>query len=134
MLAGCDIILDEIFDCLDDDGPVFNTSQLPPAVLNQYYSYVVMASIDNEPNDDQFDYSISLQGRLPDGLVMSRYGNDRTVIISGVPVEAGLFNITLYVEVSDPYESAYQTTNVYDDGDDLCRTTHTQSYSLVVAL
>jgi hypothetical protein len=134
LLAGCDFILDELYDCLDDDGPVFDAGQLPPAVLNQYYSFVVIASIDNEPDDDRFNYTISLQGRLPAGLNLYRYGNDRTIIISGIPTEAGVFNVTLHVEVSDPYSSVVQSGNYYDDGDDLCRTTHSQSYSLVVTL
>ena len=133
LLSGCDIILDEVVDCLDDDGPVFNTNQLPPAVLNQFYFYTIVAAIDNEPNDDRYHYDFSVTGRFPAGIRSYTEKNSRTITFSGTPTEAGFFIITLSVEVSDPYNAAYQTTNIYDDGDDLCRTSHSQSYNLAVA-
>ena len=59
-LIGCMIMLgscDSVVDCLDRDGPVFDTRSLLPAILNQEYLQRINVSVENEPRDDRFDYS-----------------------------------------------------------------------------
>jgi len=45
LLTGCDAV----FDCLDKDGPTFDTTTLLPAVLNQEYTDSIFVSVENEP-------------------------------------------------------------------------------------
>lgn len=133
-LSGCDIILDEIFDCINQDEPQFNYNQFPTAILNQVYSHTITASIKNNSNDNRYDYRITFNGNLPNGLALIRDGNDRTITVAGTPIELGEFYFTLHVKVEDPYESAYQSGNIYDDGDTLCKNTHSQNYTISVAI
>ena len=133
-LSACDILLDQIIDCLDNDSPEFSPNQFPAATLNQLYSYSITASINNNPFDSSYHYNISLSGSLPLGLSIKRDVNDRTITISGSPTATGTSNFTLHVTVEDPNEDSYQTTNVYDDGDTLCKTSHTQNYSITVIM
>lgn len=133
-LSACDIILDQLLDCIDQDSPQFSPNQFPVATLNQFYSYTISASINNNPFDSSYDYTIYLTGNLPAGLSVKHDFNDRTIIISGTPTATGISNFSLHVTVEDPNADSYQTTNVYDDGDTLCDTNHTQNYSISVVM
>lgn len=133
-LSACDFLLDQLLDCIDQDSPQFSPNQFPTAILNQFYSYSISASINNNPFDSSYDYNISLSGSLPVGLTVKRDFNDRTITISGTPTATGTSNFNLHVSVEDPHEDSYQTTNIYDDGDTLCESKHTQNYSITVSL
>lgn len=133
-LSGCDIILDELFDCIDQDEPLFNSDKFPPAILNQVYSHTIEASIKHNPNDSYYDYDINFTGSLPTGLSVYKDRNDRTITIQGTPIQLGDFDFSLHVKVKDPNESTYQATNLYDDGDSLCKNTHRQYYTLSVSI
>jgi len=99
-LGGCDVIT----DCLDDDGPVFNRSTLPPATLNQVYTETIVASIENEPRDDNFDYSWSItDGALPVGITTMVSG--RRYTLSGTPIELGVYDFQVNVTVDDGLDS-----------------------------
>lgn len=50
-LASCDVITDQIFDCIDGDKPELDINSFPTAVLNEVYFVEFTAHIDNEPND-----------------------------------------------------------------------------------
>ncbi len=131
-LSGCEIIQDQLLDCLDDDGPEFDLAVLPHAVLNQVYSITITARIRHEPNDKRWDYKIAFGGALPQGLNYRDDGNERTFVIEGTPTEHGTFNFTLSVDVDNPYVYEYSTNDFYDDGDNLCFTHHEQGYVLSV--
>lgn len=133
-LTACDLILDQLLDCIDQDSPKFSPNKFPAASLNQFYSYTITASINNNPFDDSYNYNISLSGSLPAGLSVKRNSNDRTITISGTPTDTGTSHFTLHVIVDDPNEDTYQITNIYDDGDTLCDTSHTQNYSITVVM
>ena len=76
-LSGCDIILDELFDCIDHDEPQFHSNVFPKAILNQVYSHTVSSSINNNANDSYYDYNITFAGALPAGLSVYKDGNDK---------------------------------------------------------
>jgi len=127
-LSGCEILEDIFSDCIDFDGPEFNKTSIPSAVLNEVYDVTIKASINNEPNDSYYEYTITVNGTLPSGVSIYRDNNDQTIQISGTPTESGAFHFTLKVSVSEP-ESYYDP---YDDGSDLCYTTHEEDYVLTV--
>ena len=121
LLAGCDQLIDLAFDCIDRDGPEFNKTLLISPVLNQVYSETITVSIENEPQDDRFDYDFAISGQLPAGLQTQELG--RQLIFSGTATELGDFQIQVSVEVS------HRNGNL-DSG--LCFTTESQAYQLTV--
>jgi len=131
-LSGCDLLLDALVDCLDNDRPQFGADPFPVAVLNEVYSHTITASIKNEPNDDLYSYNISWSGNLPQGLRFVRDNNDRTISLQGTPTELGAFSITLSVNVEPSIVTANSSADFYDDGNDLCKTSHTRTYNLSV--
>ena len=95
-LAGCDAI----FDCLDKDGPTFDTTTLMPAVLNQEYTDSIIVSVENEPLDDRFDYNFTLlSGSFPMGITAQPTG--RTLVLSGTATELGSHQFRINVTVDD---------------------------------
>ena len=100
LLTGCDAIL----DCVDNDGPVFRTSALPTATLNQTYSETIEVSINNEPFDDRFDYEFSIiRGILPNGISTTEFAN--SLLFRGTPIELGTFELEINVFADDGLDS-----------------------------
>lgn len=89
--------------CLTEDLE-FSTNELPNAILNQEYKVIVTASVNNTNADDKFDYEFSLKGKLPNGLTFTSDPENRRIIISGTPIELGIFNITLIGKISEPFD------------------------------
>jgi len=118
VLSGCDAVL----DCLDNDGPVFSTNRLEPAILNQVYSQTIKASVENEPFDGRFEYDFDVNnGSLPAGITWRESG--REITFSGTPTELGTYTIDINVEVDDGLNPA-------DSG--LCYRTRTRGFILLV--
>ena len=113
---------DAAFDCLDNDGPVFEKQVLLPAVLNQVYTDTIRASVKNEPQDQRFDYRFTITGQLPAGIVAESIG--QSLVFNGTATVAGDFPFTLYVEVDDGL-------NAQDSG--LCFVNTTSNYVLKVS-
>jgi hypothetical protein len=125
-LSACDDV-EKAIDCIDDDRPQFSTYELPNPVLNEAYNERITASISNTPDDNDFDYSFTLDGDLPTGISFRADG--RTVFFEGAATEPGTWMPTLNVLVSDG-------GGAFGDGadaDTLCRTTRTETYVLVVS-
>ncbi len=125
LIAACDDV-EKAIDCIDDDRPQFSTYELPNPVLNQAYAEVITARISNEPDDDDFDYAFTLEGDLPPGIGSRADGRD--FFIEGTATETGTWMPSLNVVVSDG-------GGAFGDGSDadtLCRTTRTETYTLVV--
>jgi len=131
-LSGCDIILDEVFDCLDNDGPEFKNDHIPPAVLNQVYYARINAAIHHEPHDNAYNYQYSLSGDLPRGV--SLYTSNRYVELRGTPVEHGSFYFKLTVRVTPSSYSYFDDDDSYDDGDSLCTTIESKNFVLSVTV
>lgn len=118
LISGCDAVL----DCLDKDGPVFNTTSIEPATLNQVYSQNIVVEVENEPFDDRFDYEFRLlSGTLPPGISATPAG--RILVLSGTALELGEYNLEIYVEVDDGYSPA---------DSNLCYRNRTREFQLIV--
>lgn len=118
VLTGCDGVL----DCLDNDGPVFDKVAIKSAVLNEVYAETIRASVNNEPQDQRFDYQFELTGQLPAGVSTREAGQQ--FLFTGTPTESGSFPLTLFVEVDDGL-------NAQESG--LCYVSETENYVLVVS-
>ena len=76
---------------------------LPGAIVGVAYDASVYAEIENEPDDDSYDYDLSIsEGHLPPGILFHQDG--RAGIFSGTPTAAGNFSFTLRVRAEPPYE------------------------------
>lgn len=133
MCTGCDILLDEAFDCIDNDKPEFNIKTLPLAYLNEVYSQEIKVNIVHESNDSWYLYQFELDGELPIGMELRTDQFSRIAEIYGVPVELGEFQFNLKVTVSEP-EGDSEADDLYDDGDDLCHNTADRDYVINVVM
>ena len=128
VIAGCDILLDDVVDCLDGDGPEISWSPLPAATLNELYYLEILASIKNEPRDSLYDYEFDIEGALPPGLnYYTSPSDDRLLVIRGTPVLRGEFVFDLSVRVSLSYNS-------YNQDDNLCYHTDSETFSILVQM
>ena len=133
IFSGCDILLDEAFDCIDNDKPEFDIKSLPIAYLNEVYSQEIKVSIVRESNDSWYQYDFDISGDLPVGLELRTDQFSRVAEIYGVPVELGEYSFNLRVMVTEP-EGYEETDENYDDGDDLCRSQADRNYVINVVV
>jgi len=124
-MLGCAVMLgtgcESAIDCLDNDGPEFQTRTISDPVLNQEYSETISVAINNEPRDDNFLYEFRLQGDLPSGVSGSSIG--RTYFLNGTAIQEGTFRFTVYVSVDD---------NLQPEDSGLCFYNASQTYEITV--
>ncbi|WMI64275.1 hypothetical protein RBH94_09390 [Aestuariibaculum sp. YM273] len=87
-------------ECIGNVKASLPSHQFKTGLINQYYSDEIKASVDNEPNDDHYDYSFTVEGRIPDGVDV--VFDDRTVVFEGFPVQSGRFKFKIFLDI-DPY-------------------------------
>lgn len=131
-LSGCDQIADNLIDCLDSDGPRFASRDLPMPVLNQEYFAEVVASVENEPNDDSFFYTFEIDGMLPEGIMARQRSNgERRLIFEGTAIEQGTFDFDVTVFIDDPGELSTGLFEPTTSG--LCNNALRRDFQLTVA-
>ena len=102
--AGCG----DVVNCLTNPSS-YRSAELkavdvPVGTVGAVYQAELRGSIDNESNDDGFDYAFTLiDGALPPGTTLIPDG--RSVFITGSPTLAGTFAFTIGVHV-DPSPDA----------------------------
>ncbi len=144
LLAACDKFENHIYDCLNFDGPVFDDTNIPVAVLNEEYFSETTVSIVNDNYDDWYTYEFDFIGELPYGLEFVVDNDRRSIKIIGTPLQVGYYNFKINVKVSEPESpndnQYYENTQIedpfteepYDDGDDLCRSRQSKEFTLEV--
>ena len=133
ILSGCDILLDEAFDCIDNDKPEFDVKSLPIAYLNEVYSQEIKVNIVREFNDSWYQYDFEISGDLPVGMELRTDQFSRVAELYGVPVELGEYDFNLKVTITEP-DDYEETSETYDDGDDLCQNEADRNYVISVAV
>jgi len=117
LMVGCDAAV----DCLDSDGPKFESKTINDPTLNQEYTGTIRVSINNEPQDDRFGYEFKITGQLPTGLQSQSRGRD--FFITGTATELGTFSFNVFVRVLDPAGA---------ENSGLCYTTRSQDFQFTV--
>jgi hypothetical protein len=110
--------------CIIPREPELRNKQFPIASTESYYYIDVDAGIRNEPRDNDYDYYFEVIG-IPAG--MDYFINYRTVSIEGTPIEAGTYEITVFVEVDGPFRN-----NFNEQPDRLCNYSTSKTYTLIV--
>lgn len=133
-LSGCDILLDEALDCINNDEPKFDQATLPDAILNQEYSASLTASIRNNPFDELYHYAFDYIGALPSGIDTRHQRGSEILHFEGTPTRLGVYDFELRVIAYDTYYffDYDQANRHYDDGDSLCRRRHNQRFQIRV--
>ena len=125
LLAGCRGQDNWFWECIDLEGPELTHSDLPVAVLNQEYNATIKVNITNNPFDDEYDYYFDVSGSLPRGIWTYQNGHDRELVITGTPVDPGVYRIKVSVDVRDPDQGTSGSA-------DLCFDHTSKKYNLVV--
>jgi len=126
-ISSCEEIADELLDCIINKGPELSLKLLDGGELNAFYSEYIRASIQNEPNDDDYEYYFDITGDLPEGIEV--FIDYRTVTFEGIPTEIGRFEFMVHVTVAGP-EYWDEESGSWDD--DLCFYSDSRSYAIVI--
>ncbi|APY07398.1 hypothetical protein BWZ20_03375 [Winogradskyella sp. J14-2] len=118
-LLGCEEPL-----CIFPKEPELPNKQFPIGNTEDYYYVDLDAEINNEPRDNDYDYYFDVEG-LP--LGMDYFVNFRTISLEGTPEEAGIFEITIFLEVDGPFRNDFD-----DNVDDLCSYRTSKTYTLII--
>ena len=126
-LGSCAYVADDIFDCIINSRPVLRSDGLEDGTVDTFYSDYVYGEIENNPNDDNFDYYFDVYGNLPNGV--DWYVDYRTVVFEGIPTRPGRYHFTVELWVEGPLVWN-EATGVYDDN--LCTDFTERNYTIVV--
>lgn len=123
LLGGCDAL-----DCIVDTHPQFSRDSLAVATLNQEYEDTLQVDINNSVDDDDYDYRVVLEGRLPPGLSLQT--SSRRVSFTGTPTQLGNYSFTLnlYAAPGNPGLGF----NFGDQAPDLCEGETSQEFEISV--
>lgn len=122
-ITGCQ----DILECVINRKPILSDNALSAAFVNQNYSELVTAEIQNEPRDNAYYYDYFLTGDLPPGIDV--FFDFRDVIIEGIPLERGRYRFTIHLNVGqiDSY-----CENDLNDCDGLCEDRTARTFILTV--
>ncbi|WP_397362550.1 hypothetical protein [Olleya sp. R77988] len=118
---------EDILECVINRRPELPDISLEEGYLQQIYNQQFDAGIKNEPRDNNYDYYFELVGDLPDGLDM--YIDFRTVIFEGIPLNRGVFEFTLYLDVDPP---VYYDEETGDYEDAMCSYSTSENYTIII--
>jgi len=123
-LTGCE----DILDCIINVRPELPDKTFKIGHINEFYHDELLAGINNESQDDLYNYYFTDTGNIPEGLIM--YYDFRTVVIEGTPLTSGeyRFTLNLKVEYKDTY---YDVDGNYEDGN-LCDDETSNSYVIKI--
>ncbi|SHH45379.1 hypothetical protein [Winogradskyella jejuensis] len=118
-LSSCE----EALECAFGLDPEINENSVAPAQLDQEYFQIITGEVDNDPNDNAYDYFFEIYGDLPPGIDVLFFA--RRIELVGRPQEVGTFNfrVYLYVESFD---------NGFFDASPTCSDEVSKNFSLVV--
>ncbi|MFD0860671.1 hypothetical protein ACFQ1M_00510 [Sungkyunkwania multivorans] len=121
----------DIIDCIGGAKPELENKMLVSGRQGEEYYESILASIDNDPYDNDYYYDFHFYGDLPEGLNYEVYG--RYFEIFGVPSERGTFHFSITLEVDAP-EIEYDEEDIWSDGDRLCfgRDTITEDFFITI--
>ena len=125
LLGGCDDI-----NCIVDTYPQFSRDSLAVATLNQEYEDTLQVDIHSSIDDDDYDYRVTLEGRLPPGLSLQTSSSNRKVFFTGTPTQLGNFTFTLHL-FAEPGNPGLGF-NFGDQAPDLCDGETSQEFAISV--
>lgn len=129
LLVCCILLLscEAIIECVINRRPVMPNKIFDEGAVGYFYTDEFTSEIKNEPQDNDYDYFYTFYGDLPEGLEF--YTDYRTVIIEGTPIEQGVFEFTIYLDV-DPPEYYDEDSGEYEDS--LCSSSTSKDFTIVV--
>jgi len=118
----------DILECIIGVRPELPDKTFKIGHVDEDYYDELLAGINNEPLDDDYNYYFDFPDNLPEGLII--YNDFRTVRIEGIPLTQGTYNFTinLRAEYKDPY---YDSDGKYQDGS-LCSDETSNSYTIQI--
>jgi len=124
-LTGCEAIL----DCVLNVVPELPDKTFKVGHVDEFYYDDLLAGINNQPRDDDYDYYFDFPDNLPEGLIV--YNDFRTVRFEGTPVTQGTYNFTINLKVKYKYPSYNIVDDTYDDGN-LCLDETSNTYTIII--
>ena len=118
---------DDIIDCIINKNPVLNDKDLKVGTVNEFYSDYISAEIENEPNDNSYNYYFGVSGNLPIGLEW--YVENRKVVFEGIPLETGSFEFKIELLVSG---GGYWDSETDTWDEDLCNDSTSGKFTITI--
>lgn len=118
----------DILECVINRHPELQDKTLEIGRKDHLYQDFIKAQIKNEPLDNSYDYFFHISDNLPPGLNI--IVDFRTLIIEGVPEEAGTYFIEVNLRAQQ-YDYYYDDCESdFNDCDGLCSETTSRTYAL----
>jgi len=114
---------EEAIECFLGINPEINETTISSATLNEPYSQRITAEVDNEVNDNSYDYFFDVIGDFPPGIDVVFLS--RSIEILGVPEESGAFDFTVFLYVE-------RFENGFYDSSPTCKDEVRQEFTLFV--
>ncbi|RZN80647.1 MAG: hypothetical protein EVB11_11360 [Winogradskyella sp.] len=109
MLLSCD----EALECLFGVNPEINETSISSATMGENYFQRITAEVDNDANDNSYDYFFDIIGDFPVGVDAVFFA--RSIEIIGVPEETGAFDFTVYLYVERFEDGYYDSSPTCND-------------------
>lgn len=109
LLVSCE----DALECLFGIRPEINETAITTAFLDEPYEQRITAEVDNDPNDNAYDYFFEVYGDLPAGIDLLFFA--REIRIVGTPEEAGNFDFTVFLWVERFEDGFYDTSPTCGD-------------------
>ncbi|RNC87030.1 MAG: hypothetical protein ED556_06300 [Winogradskyella sp.] len=108
-LSSCD----EALECVFGVNPEINESVISSGFLDEPYQQRITAEVDNDANDNSYDYFFEVFGDLPAGIEVLFF--PREIRLIGRPEEAGSFDFTVYLSVESFQDGFFDASPTCDD-------------------
>ncbi|WP_027137152.1 hypothetical protein [Gaetbulibacter saemankumensis] len=105
-IYNCELNKDGELSCIGNRSASLPNHEFMTGYLEEYYYDRLTASVSNDPNDDDYDYNFTIEGRVPEGLKVVI--ENRSVILEGHPSKAGKFGFVIYLDI----EPHFPDTNI----------------------
>ncbi|MCH4553619.1 hypothetical protein [Aestuariibaculum lutulentum] len=117
IFISCRVDEDFNLECIGNVKASLPSHQFKKGYIDQYYDDKIIASVDNEPHDDYYDYYFTVEGRIPSGIEIVY--DFRTVSFQGIPTQTGRFKFKVYLDIDRRYPESlicidYSTSREYD--------------------
>ncbi len=104
---------EDALECALGRRPEINEKIISTAVVGEPYLQRITAEVNNEPNDNAYDYFFEVYGDLPEGIDILFFARELRIV--GTPEEAGDFTFTVYLWVERFEDGFYDTSPTCGD-------------------
>ena len=107
----------ELVDCIASASPEIKTKELNIGYVGSPYYDFINSEVNNDSNDDSYNYYYDVDGILPPGLTYNT--NGRKIYFQGTPTTTGVYTIKVNLTI-DPPNYYNEDGSYFEDDNRIC--------------